>query len=296
MRFAWRSHDGEELQGLAWRREGAAGVVVCVHGLSGAAEQFEPVALAAGRFSFFAMELRGQGNDPERRRRGRVLDVEKQVGDIGSFVELARRKSGGGPVFLMGESMGALLSAAFAARRGGELDGLILSVPVVGLRREVPRIVKRALKVVAGLAPHWRLPPSRFVNGTPVAPRITRDKDYQDGLRKKPHHITDFTLGFLAELGDLIDGSACLGGRIHLPVLVLAAEQDCFVRREQIEMWFEGVAAKEKTLRVYEEAFHLLWHDWDRERVLGDVVRWLESAGPGNSNQSRAPRGERITF
>ena len=174
--------------------------------------------------------------------------------------------------------MGALLSAAVAARNGVELAGLILSVPVVGLRREVPWVVKRALKLVAGWAPHWRLPPSRFVNGTSVAPRITRDKEYQDGLRQKPHHITDFTLGFLAELGDLIDGSSELRGCIDLPLLVLAAEKDCFVRREQIESWFEGVASQNKRLNVYEEAYHLLWHDWDKERVLMDIVTWLDGA------------------
>ncbi len=278
MRFVWRAHDGEELNGLAWRREGARGVVVCVHGLSGAAEQFEPVARAADGFSFFAIELRGQGNDPAAHRRGRALDVEKQVRDIGAFVELARHENGGGPVFLMGESMGALLSAAVAARNGVELAGLILSVPVVGLRREVPWVVKQALKLVAGLAPHWRLPPSRFVNGTSVAPRITRDKEYQDSLRQKPHHITDFTLGFLAELGDLIDGSSELRGGIDLPLLVLAAEKDCFVRRDQIESWFDGVASQNKRLNVYEEAYHLLWHDWDKERVLVDIVTWLDGA------------------
>jgi alpha-beta hydrolase superfamily lysophospholipase len=275
--FAWRAHDGEELHGVAWRREGARGAVVCVHGLSGAGEQFEPVAMAVRDFSFFAMELRGQGNDPVARRRGRALELEKQVRDIGEFVEFVRRENGGRPVFLMGESMGALLAASFAAERGGGVDGLVLSVPVVGLRREVPRIVKKALRLVAGLAPHWRLPPSRFVNGTSVAPRITRNKEYQDSLRQKPHHITDFTLGFLSELGELIDGSGELATRLNVPVLVLAAGRDCFVRREQIEMWFEGVAEKEKTLHIYDEAFHLLWHDWDRDRVLQDLSAWFDA-------------------
>ena len=54
------------------------------------------------------------------------------------------------------------------------------------------------------------------------------------------------------------------------------AGRDCFVRREQVERWFDGVAAREKTLRVYDGAFHLLWHDWDKEVVLRDVAGWLD--------------------
>jgi len=281
MRFAWRGHGGEGLNGLAWRRDGAAGSVVCIHGLAGAGEQFEPVVHAAPGFSFFAMELRGQGNDPVAHRRGRALELEKQMGDIAAFVDMVRADGNGGPVFLMGESMGALLAASYAAGGGNGVDGLVLSVPVVGLRRPVPGIVKRALKLVAGLAPHWRLPPSRFVNGTPVAPQITRDRDYQESLRRRPHHISDFTIGFLAELGDLIDGSGGLGPGLNLPVLVLAAGRDCFVRREQVERWFDGVAAREKTLRVYGGAFHLLWHDWDKELVLRDVAGWLDGRVAG---------------
>jgi alpha-beta hydrolase superfamily lysophospholipase len=254
-------------------------VVACVHGLSGSGEQFEPLPERLREFSFYALDLRGQGRDPVADRRGMALDVEAQLLDIASFVAALRSHHGDTPVFLLGESMGALLSANYASRvRSGEsaVDGVVMSVPVVGLRREVPRFAKRALAWLAGVFPRAKLPPSRFVNGKSFAPPLTRDTAYQEALRQKPHHIRDYSLRFLSELGELIDGSHAVAEKVEHPLLVLSAGRDCFVGPHQIERWFDRVSSPDKTLHHYPEAYHLLWHDWDREEVVADLGGWLE--------------------
>ncbi len=233
-------------------------------------------------FSFYALDLRGQGSDPVASRRGVALQLEWQMRDIAAFVEALQREHREKPVFLMGESMGALLAAAYASGWGAgtkiphaPVDGVVLSVPVVGLRKHVPAIVKKALRLMAGWLPKTKLSPNRFVSGKIPSPPITRDKAYQDSLREKPHHIKDFTLGFFAELGDLIDNSHVASQQLLHPTLVLAAGQDCFVKVEQIEAWFHRIPAPEKALKIYPEAYHLLWHDWDRDQVMGDIRAWL---------------------
>ena len=280
MSFPWQTHDGEERTAHAWPSESCRAVVACVHGLSGSGEQFHPLPERLSGYSFYALDLRGQGRDPVPERRGMALDVETQLRDIASFVSALRRHHRDTPVFLMGESMGSLLSATYATRKhpaASRVDGVILSVPVVGLRREIPVVVKRALRLLARLLPRTKLPPSRFVNGKSFAPPLTRDTAYQEALREKPHHIRDYTLRFLTELGELIDGSHTVAGELDHRVLVLAAGQDCFVKPGQIETWFERIPSSDKTLRLYPEAYHLLWHDWDREAVVEDLREWLET-------------------
>jgi alpha-beta hydrolase superfamily lysophospholipase len=80
----------------------------------------------------------------------------------------------------------------------------------------------------------------------------------------------------LVELGDLIHHSERLAKGIHSPTLVLAAGKDCFVKPEQIESWFQKIPSPQKTLRHYPDAYHLLWHDWDRDVVVSDIAAWLE--------------------
>jgi alpha-beta hydrolase superfamily lysophospholipase len=280
MSFLWRTHDGEDRTAHAWPSVKCRAVVACVHGLSGSGEQFAPLPERLGDYSFYALDLRGQGCDPVTRRRGMALDLEAQLLDIAAFVEALRRHHEGVPVFLMGESMGALLSANYATRSlamENAIHGLVLSVPVVGLRREVPRFAKRALACLARFFPNAKLPPSRFVNGKSFAPPLTRDTAYQEALRQKPHHIRDYSLRFLSELGELIDGSHTVAEQVEHPVLVLSAGRDCFVGPHQIQTWFERVPSNDKTLKHYPGAYHLLWHDWDREAVVSDLEAWLEA-------------------
>jgi alpha-beta hydrolase superfamily lysophospholipase len=77
------------------------------------------------------------------------------------------------------------------------------------------------------------------------------------------------------ELGDLIDASESFASRWEVPTLVMAAGRDCFVKHTQISSWFDKIAAPDKTLHIYPEAYHLLWHDWDKETVLSDIHAWL---------------------
>ncbi len=275
MRFPWLTEDGEERQAHAWPAENPRGVVACVHGLSGSGEQFAPLPERLREFSFYALDLRGQGSDPVEARRGLALDLEWQMRDLGAFLKALGKAHAGEPLYLMGESMGALLSASYAARGGGGLAGLILSVPVVGLAREVPAQLRWVLRVMGRTFPKWRLSPSRFVNGKSIAPPITRDREYQDSLREKPHHISNFSLGFLVELGEMIDDSQAVARQLEVPTLVLAAGQDCYVRVDQVRSWFGEIAASDKTLHVYPDAYHLLWHDWDRDNVVSDLGKWL---------------------
>lgn len=278
MSFHWKTSDGEQRIACAWRREHGRGVLACVHGLSGSGEQFEPVATHLEAFSVYALELRGQGLDPVVERRAMVLDLEAQHRDIADFLSAIRAEHPGEPVFLFGESMGSLLSASFStAHPEAGFAGLILSVPVVALTRPVPPWLRHLVRLLGNAFPRLKFYPSWFVNGKTVAPTLTRDKTYQDSLREKPHHLRVFTLKFLWELGELIRKSHETAENITHPTLVLAAGNDCFVGVSQIETWFQKLGATDKTLNVYSDSFHLLWHDLDVEKVLSDVRMWLES-------------------
>lgn len=282
MRFSWTTHDGELRSAHSWPAGDCRAVIACVHGMNGSGEQFHPLPARIPGYAFHALDLRGQGSDHIAERRGAALEFEKQMLDIAAFVAALRKLHEGRPLFLMGESMGSLLAAGFAgwSRKNADarhaVDGVILSVPVVGLRREVPGFLRWILRGAARVVPRASLTPSRFVNGKRIAPPLTRDRAYQDSLSERPHHISGFSLRFLVELGDLIEDSASLAAGLHTPTLVLAAGQDCFVKPCQIASWFEKIPAQDKTLRHYAEAYHLLWHDWDRDLVVSDISAWLD--------------------
>ena len=278
MPFAWTSPCGEIRPAWEGPERKPLAVLACVHGMSGSGDQFAPLAEEIPWVKTYGIELLGQGQDPDPLRRGALLDVPRQLCEIEAFLDAVRARHSGLPVFLIGESMGSLLSAAFAAHRQEHgLAGVILSVPVVALRRPVPAFATHLVRWLARVAPSLRCPPSRFVNGKSTAPPLTRDVDYQNSLSARPHHLRAYTFRFLSEIGDLIRDSHTHAARLDAPVLVLAAGQDCFVTVPQIEDWFRAIRSPDKTLKIYPEAYHLLWHDWDRPRVIEDLAAWMKS-------------------
>lgn len=280
MRFAWKAPDGEVFPCESWAPAGTPrGVLVCIHGMGGAADEFEPVAqMAAGAdLSCYGLNLRGQGHDPQAPRRGHYLDVPALCDEIAAFTREVAGRHAGLPVFLCGESMGALLVGRAVASKNIKVAGVILSAPVVDLHKPTPWLVREAVRVLARVLPGVRFTHSWFVSGKKEILPVTRDKEYLQRVRSAPYSIPVFTFHFLNALGDLISSSEAMARDITTPCLVLAAGRDVFLREEQVKRWFDHLAAPDKTYRLYAEAYHCLWNDWEREAVLRDIAEWLEA-------------------
>jgi len=176
--------------------------------------------------------------------------------------------------------MGALLVSQAVASRHVEVQGVILSAPVVELRRPTPAPVREALRWAARLLPGMRFQHSWLVSGKKETLPVTRDTEYLKRIRSAPHAIRAFSFHFLNAMGDLIASSADAARGMTIPCLVLAAGHDVFLRADQVEAWFRQIAATDKSYRLYPDAYHCLWNDWEREIVLRDIAEWLEGHLP----------------
>lgn len=280
MRFDWTAPDGAAFPCERWLPRGkAAGTLICVHGLSGAATDFLPLGetMRAAGLACFALNLRGQGLDPLHRRRGATLHLADISRDVSAFSRAAHCHHPETPLWICGESMGALILSWMLANDqfSERVRGAIFSAPVVDLMKPTPWIVRQTVRLLATTVPGVRFYPSWFISGKLEPLRVTRDEEHALRVQNAPHHITAFTFRFIHRLGKLIDSSEMIAARVKTPCLVLAAGQDVFLRPEQVMAWFDRLAASDKTFRLYPEAYHLLWNDWDKDAVLADVLSWL---------------------
>jgi pimeloyl-ACP methyl ester carboxylesterase len=142
-----------------------APVIVCVHGLSGSAENWTALApLLADRYRLLAPDLAGHGLT---RSMGRSTSVEANQALLHRFVQSAV----GGPVVLMGNSMGGMISLIEAGASPDLVSGLILvdpALPFVPARPD-PRVTAMfALYAMPGIgqlisASRRRMPPEAAV-------------------------------------------------------------------------------------------------------------------------------------
>lgn len=280
MEFPWTAPDGVTFPCHHWEPAGSErGTVICIHGLGGAATDFDTLArhLSAQGLSVYAMNLRGQGHDPVTRRRGAFFDLAGLERDIVAFGGFVLSRSAGGPVFWCGESMGSLLLSHLLHRKaiGPDIAGAILSVPVVELKKPTPPPIRAIVRFAARLAPDLRLHPGLFVTGKSKPIPVTRDEEHIARIRASSHYIPVFTIGFLSAFSRLMDSTPQLAGGITVPTLVLSAGQDVFIRPEQIARWYDLIPSTDKQHLHYPEAYHLLWNDWGKDAVLSDISTWV---------------------
>ncbi|MBU3664882.1 MAG: alpha/beta hydrolase [Chthoniobacterales bacterium] len=279
--FAWPAHDGTIFPGLVWEADGTPRAhVLCIHGLSGAAADFGPLGrkLSADGCSVWAINLRGQGHDPDHGRRGHFLDPREWRADLAAFAEAHLGEDV--PFFLVGESMGSLVAVDAVANGALRPERLVLSVPVTEIRAPVPDWILALMRKAACVAPRFKLAPMRFVHGKTSIPRLTADDEYMAYLRTIPHRVRGFTLGFLSRFHDLMQEAPQNAARIAVPTLMLSGGRDVFIRPDQSRAFFECLGCAEKEYRFYPDSHHLLWHDVDSQDVLERIVHWIMKGLP----------------
>lgn len=276
----WTAPDGSRLGRVRWEPSGPPRArVIALHGLSCRAEDFSPLgrAFADRGFRVEAWNLRGQGLDPELERRGTWLDVDGVLADLAAFAGTADA-----PLFLCGESMGAMLAIRAAARPEWKrrLAGLLLFVPVVGLAQRTPAWVRNLLRVTAAVAPRVRLKPGRFISGKDAMPPLTRIGYRQRELMTAPHRLGPLGVRFLVQMGGLIESSAAAAPALETPVALFSAGHDAFLRTEQTAEFFDRIAAADKTHFHYPESFHQLLYELNTAQVLRNALDWTEARLP----------------
>lgn len=292
----WVSYDGKVLPWqarLPSKNVKLKGVVITIHGLSGAATDFWLLdeKLPRQGYAVYGFDLRGQGHDPEVSNRGDIRSSRQWLRDLETFHLLVRRRHPGVKVFWYGESLGSLIACHTAASRlrwWGDPDGIIMASPIAGLRVAVSDFRRWLLKTAAALTPRQRYKLGELAKADESKIRVTSDTTYGGQMDKTPHHVPDFTLRLLSEIGRMIDQNSLAARRFDLPVLFLASPNDVLSSPDQVQGLFRQIDSVDKTLHWYSRSYHLLLHDVQRDEVVADVLKWLNKRSNSSSARGRS--------
>jgi len=280
----WTATDGERFSYSRWESETQPprAIVVAVHGLSGAAVDYEPLGnhLAGEGITTYAPELRGQGNDPVSARRGDLVSLEQWYSDLRAFFALIRTQHPGVPVYYYGESMGAALLTRFLAEanQADQPAGLILASPVIAVPGNPSWFRRLVFHLCYFFAPMRRVDVTKYTNRRdPNDPKywVTRDASHREWFQGASHRITSFTFRFFKCLFDLFSGCVEAARRITVPVLVIYPQNDVYISPARVEDFVAQLASGDKESELFPESYHLLLHDYDKAQALARIERWL---------------------
>jgi len=266
-------------------RETPRATVALIHGLAEHAGRYAPLAarLNEAGIELLAVDLRGHGEAPGKR--AYVERFDDYLLDAQALIDAAAQSHPHTcmPLFLMGHSMGGAVAALHtigqAAGAGDgladpgsriKLSGLILSSPALAPGRDVPGWMLRLSQVISRLWPNF---PAMKID----AALLSRVQSVVDANLSDPlvHHgpIPARTgAELLLAMARIERGRA----QLRVPLLVYHGTADKLTEPQGSEAFAQHAGSPDKTLRLYEGSFHETMNDLDRDRVIGELIEWIE--------------------
>ena len=264
----FRAPDGIELFRRSWQPPGVTrGVLLNVHGLgdhSGLYPSLTDHFVARG-WALHALDLRGNGRSPGAR--GHIRHWSVYRADLAGFLDVVRAEEPNRPLFLLGHSLGGLLVLDFALAHPEGLRGVIAAAPPLGTVG-TPAWLLGLGRVLSRVWPTLALETGLDLSGLSRDP-VTRDAVLADPLFHRR--------GSARLAAELLAAAARVrrAAQFPVPLLLLHGGADRMVLPDGTRAFFAQVAQPDKRLIEYPEAFHALFADLDRARVLADLEAWM---------------------
>jgi alpha-beta hydrolase superfamily lysophospholipase len=257
-------------------RGGGHGTVLLVHGLGEHIGRYEHLAerLNAAGWNVAGYDQRGHGASAGAR--GTIAQADSLLSDLGGVIDALRRESSR-PLLLLGHSMGGLVAARFVA------EGLASAPaawwrPVGALVMSSPALdpgmsgAQRALLAVLG-----PLAPGLALNNGLRPEWISRDPAIVKAYVEDPlvhERITPRLARFIVDGGRQVLAAA---RRWQVPTLLLWAGTDRCVNPQGSAAFAAAAPGTVVRHRRYPDLAHEIFNEPEREEVMDDLVRWLQT-------------------
>ncbi|WP_052329721.1 alpha/beta hydrolase [Thermicanus aegyptius] len=258
-----------------WKVSNPIGALYLIHGLGEHCGRYEHVArfLNGQGISVYSGDLPGFGRTKGRR------------GDASSFHELTEavlngwnemnKETVGIPQFLLGHSMGGLVSLHLLITHGKEVkpDGVILSSPALKSKVEVSRWKEGLAKLLTPLFPKLTLPsgisPSSVTKDPEVVKKYGKDPYVHSFLSLRFYQEFNRTMAFVLEkAGDFPAG---------IPLMIMQAGEDLLVDAEAAKEFMKKIP--HHSLHEYKEwpgLYHEILNEQEKEKVMEEMWKFIE--------------------
>ena len=175
------------------------------------------------------------------------------------------------PIFLVGHSMGGLISSAYLLEHQDELTGAVLSGPGI----KVPDNISNAV-IFAGKILSLVMPKAGIIQLD--AEGICRDPAVVDAYVNDPLVYTGkITARLGAEMLKTIQHVTGSATKIRLPIMIVQGGSDKLVDPRGAQLLYDSVSSEDKTIKIYDGLYHEVFNEPEHGQVLDDVKVWLES-------------------
>lgn len=265
----------------SWLPEGnPRGIMILIHGFNAHSgymiwpgEQF-----AASGLACYALDLRGRGKSEGERFY--VENFSDYLEDVDRLVRIAKAENPGLPVYVLGHSAGGVIATSYVFEHQAEIAGLICESFAydVGL----PDAVGLILKGVSHLTPHLHVYSLKNAD-------FSRIPEFVEAMNNDPLIANESQPAeTAAEMLKAADRLTENFPKFTVPVLIIHGTADHVTQPAGSQQFYDAAGSTDKTLKLYQDHYHDLLNDLDREVVMADIQRWIDERLPAEQSERAA--------
>jgi acylglycerol lipase len=268
--------DGLDLYWQSWSPPAPVGVVVVVHGLAEHGGRYRETAeaFAAVGWAVFAIDLRGHGRSANVPGAGRVhvRRFTDYFQDVAAIIEVAREHHPGLPLFLLGHSMGGLVTISYVLAHSAGLAGAIISSPALGTHPDFkpPAFLRLLVSILDRLAPRLRFPSDLDTEA------ISRDPEVVRAYLADPLVSSKVSARWYAEILRAIKRAHADGPRVAVPMLLMQSGSDRLVDPAATARWAQAAPPGQVEFVNWNGLYHEMFNEPEKQQVRQRTLDWLQ--------------------
>lgn len=247
------------------------GCVLITHGIAEHSECYDHVAkaLCDQGWLVFGWDLQGHGRS--QGKRGYVKSFREFSRDLISVVRKIKQDETlpTENFHLFGHSMGGLVTLqALCSEKAPRVQSAILSNPCLGIAVEVPKIKEMAS---LWLNQFW---PTLTLSNELRYHLLSRDPEMVASYSKDPLRHNKVSAPLYLGMNEAMDEARELSKNIKVPLFFQISGKDGIVNPQKGLDFFKAFKG-EKSLKLYEDSYHEVYNDLNKQEAIGDLIAHL---------------------
>ncbi|WP_082233542.1 alpha/beta hydrolase [Halobacillus massiliensis] len=242
--------------------------VVIVHGAFEHSKRYTHIInkLNEDGYSVITGDLPGQGESDGKK--GHIISFDEYLHKVMEWINKANEER---PVFLLGHSMGGLISIRLMQKLYPHIDGLILSSPALGLGQRASKPMELASLVLNKL---W---PNLLVSSPVDAEMVTGNPEIIESYKNDQLILKKVSIRWYREFQKAIQQAfKHVKYFPDLPVLIMQSGRDVLVDPKKTYEWFHLINTEEKTYKEWPDFYHELFNEQEWEQAYMYMLNFME--------------------
>lgn len=244
--------------------------MLIVHGMAEHGERYQHVAkyFTEKGFAVFALDHKGHGKSDGRP--GHIDHFSNYSAGVYALLDKIKNEFPALPRFLVGHSMGGLISANFLLQHQSDFTGCVLSGPALKAVDEPSPLLLAINGIISRLLPTLGML-ALDANGVSRDPAVVKAY-FDDPLVYKGKLSSRLVNELLSTMKTLMKSAHA----IKLPMLILHGESDTLTAVEGSQQFHQTISSVDKALHIYPNLYHEIFNEPEQQQVLDDMAQWLD--------------------